>query len=72
MQPRSRWLLDFAVWGLTQRRVQAMRWYNTVFLPLGLLLQRRLAWAPGLIDVAQGGRASPRLPAWRPTGSRVR
>lgn len=53
MQPRSRWLLDFAVWGLTQRRVQAMRWYNRLFLPLGLLLQRRLAWAPGLIDVAE-------------------
>lgn len=52
MQPRSGWLLDFAVWGMTHRRVQAMRWYNGVFLPLGLLLQRRLAWAPGLIDVA--------------------
>lgn len=53
MQPRSRWLLDFAVWGLTRRRVQAMRWYNTLFLPLGLLLQRRLRCAPGLIDVAK-------------------
>jgi SAM-dependent methyltransferase len=53
MQPRSRWLLDFAVWGLTQRRVEAMRWYNRFLLPLGLLLQRRLAWAPGLIDVAK-------------------
>jgi SAM-dependent methyltransferase len=52
MQPRSGWLLDFAVWGLTHRRVQAMRWYNTLFLPVGLLLQRRLAWAPGLVDVA--------------------
>jgi len=73
MQPRSRWLLDFAVWGLTQRRVQAMRWYNRLFLPLGLLLQRRLAWAPGLIDVAtvdelllvcgRGGRPSVRRTA---------
>jgi SAM-dependent methyltransferase len=53
MEPRSRWLLDFAVWGLTQRRVQAMRWYNTLFLPLGLLLQKRLACARGLIDVAK-------------------
>ncbi|HME73010.1 MAG TPA: class I SAM-dependent methyltransferase [Myxococcota bacterium] len=53
MQPRSRWLLDFAVWGLTHRRVQAMSWYNRLFLPLGLLLQRRLEWAPGLIDVAK-------------------
>ena len=52
MQPRSGWLLDFAVWGLTHKRVQAMRWYNGLFLPLGLFLQRRLAWASGLIDVA--------------------
>lgn len=51
MEPRNRWLLDFSVWGLTRRRVQAMRWYNRVFLPLGLLLQRRLVMAAGLIDV---------------------
>ena len=55
MEPRSRWLLDFAVWGLTKRRVQALRWYNTLFLPLGLLLQRRLEWGSGLIDVAGVG-----------------
>jgi hypothetical protein len=30
-----------------------MRWYNTLFRPLGLLLHRRLACAPGLIDVAK-------------------
>jgi len=53
MRPRSRWLVHFAVWGLTHRRVQAMSWYNRLFLPLGLLLQRPLAWAPGLIDVAK-------------------
>ena len=53
MQPRNRWFLDFAVWALTQRRAKAMRWYNNIFLPLGLLLQKRLAWAPGLIDVAR-------------------
>lgn len=52
MQPRSGWLLDFAVWGLTHRRVQAMRWYNGLFLPLGLFLQKRLAWVSGLLDVA--------------------
>ena len=53
MEPRSQWLLDFAVWGLSQRRAQAMRWYNRVLLPLGLHLQRRLACAPGLIDVTK-------------------
>jgi SAM-dependent methyltransferase len=52
MQPRSGWLLDFAVWGLAHHRVQAMRWYNGLFLPLGLFLQSRLTWASGLIDVA--------------------
>ena len=53
MEPRSGWLLDLAVWGLTQRPVQAMRWYNRLFLPLGLLLHRRLACTPGLIDVSK-------------------
>ena len=52
MQPRSGWLLDFAVWGMTHKRAQAMRWYNGLVLPLGLFLQPRLAWASGLIDVA--------------------
>ncbi len=52
MQPRSGWLLDFAVWGLVHHRAQAMRWYNGLFLPLGLFMQRRLAWVSSLIDVA--------------------
>ncbi|MGA6826064.1 class I SAM-dependent methyltransferase [Nitrospira sp. NS4] len=51
MQPRNGWLLDLAVWSMTHKRAQAMRWYNGLFLPLGLLLQRPLAWGPGLIDV---------------------
>lgn len=52
MQPRNGWLLNFAVWGMTHKRAQAMRWYNGLFLPLGLFLQPRLAWASGLMDVA--------------------
>jgi len=55
MEPQSGRLLDFAVWGLTKRPVQAMRWYNAVFLPLGLLLQPRLAWTPALMDVSTVG-----------------
>jgi SAM-dependent methyltransferase len=51
MEPRNRWLLDFSVWALMRRRVPAMRWYNRVFLPIGLLLQPRLVMAAGLIDV---------------------
>lgn len=53
MEPRSQWLLDFAVWGLTKRRVKAMRWYNSVFLPLGLFMQPRLTWTPALMDVSK-------------------
>lgn len=53
MQPTNRWLLDVAVWALSQRPAQAMRWYNRLFLPLGLLLQKRLAWSPRLIDDAE-------------------
>ena len=30
-----------------------MRWYNQVLLPLGLHLQRRLAFAPGLADLTK-------------------
>ena len=52
MEPRSGWLLDVAVWVMTHRPVHAMRCYNRLFLPLGLLLQPRLAWVSGLIDVA--------------------
>ena len=55
MEPRSGKLLDFAVWGLTKRPVQAMRWYNAVFLPLGLLLQPRLTLTPALLDVSTVG-----------------
>ena len=50
MQPRNRWLLRFSVWALTHRRPQAMRWYNQLILPLGLLLQRRLTLTRGWLD----------------------
>ena len=55
MEPRSSKLLDFAVWGLTKRPAKALRWYNAVFLPLGLLLQPRLALTPALLDVSSVG-----------------
>jgi SAM-dependent methyltransferase len=55
MEPRSGKLLDFAVWGLTKRPEKAMRWYNAVFLPLGLLLQPRLTLTPALLDVSTVG-----------------
>jgi SAM-dependent methyltransferase len=55
MEPRSRWLMEFAAWGLSKRRTKALRWYNAVLLPVGLLTQRRLEWRPGLVDVAGVG-----------------
>jgi SAM-dependent methyltransferase len=55
MEPRSRWLLDLAAWGLTHRPARAMRWYDAVIMPIGLRLQRRLALVPGLVDTAGVG-----------------
>src|SRR5262249_50624623 len=52
MGPRNKWLRDFAVWGLTQKRMKAMRWYNGFLLPLALRLQRRLAWVRGMANDA--------------------
>jgi SAM-dependent methyltransferase len=50
MAPRSRWLLELAGRMLERRRETAMRWYNRVILPLGLLLQRPLELEPGLVS----------------------
>ena len=35
---------------LTHHRERAMWWYNHVFMPIGLRLQKKLQWQPGLID----------------------
>ena len=66
MEPRSRWLLDFAVWGLTHRRVQAMRWYNRALsAPRAAPAEapRMGAWPDRR---REGGRAPARLPACGP------
>ncbi len=52
MQPNNVWLLDFGVWMLTRRRRQALRWYNRVFMPLGMFFQKKLTFVPGLMDTA--------------------
>jgi len=49
MQPRSSWLLDFAMWWLVHDRERAMWWYNRVFMQLGLRFQKKLDFAPGMI-----------------------
>ncbi len=45
-------LLRFAVKGLTEHRSAAIRWYNWLLLPIGMLLQKRLNWTDGLMDLA--------------------
>lgn len=51
MQPRSSPLLDFAVWSLTHRRERAAWLYDRVLMRFGILFQRELALAPGMMDV---------------------
>jgi SAM-dependent methyltransferase len=53
MQPRSRLLARLGAWWLTHHRAHAMRWYNQVFMPIGLLLERALTFGSGLIDTAR-------------------
>jgi SAM-dependent methyltransferase len=55
MEPKQKWLLDLAAWGMTRRWDQAVRWYNKYFLPIGLRIKKPLAWSPGLVDVAGVG-----------------
>ena len=52
MRPGSPRLANFGLWFLVHRREQAMWWYNRVFMPLGVYLQKKLALAPGLLDTA--------------------
>jgi len=52
MQSRSPRLLRLAVKGLTEHRSAAVRWYNWLFFPIGMVLQRRLKWVDGMIDLA--------------------
>jgi SAM-dependent methyltransferase len=49
MQPRSSRLLDLGMWFLTHERERALWWYNRVFMPLGLMFQKKLTFGPGLI-----------------------
>ena len=50
MQPKSSRLLDIGMWFLDHHRERAMWWYNRIFMPLGLRMQKPLVFADGLID----------------------
>jgi SAM-dependent methyltransferase len=53
MQSNNPRLLHYAVQGLTKHPVAAARCYNWLFFPLGMLLQGRLRWADGLMNLAE-------------------
>lgn len=50
MQPNNPTLLRLGVWFLTHQPGVALFWYNLLLLRLGLLFQKRLKFAAGLID----------------------
>ncbi|MGO9992614.1 MAG: class I SAM-dependent methyltransferase [Steroidobacteraceae bacterium] len=50
MQPKSSRLIDHGMWWLTHRRERALRWYNRVFMPLGLWFQKKLDIHTGIIE----------------------
>jgi SAM-dependent methyltransferase len=50
MQPKSSALLDLGMWFLRRHPRTAMRWYNGVFMPIGLRMQKPLQWTDGMID----------------------
>jgi SAM-dependent methyltransferase len=50
MAPKNPRLLKFGMDSLAKRREIAMRLYNWVLMPLGILLQKRLRFGPGLIS----------------------
>ena len=52
MRPTNPRLLHLSMRLLTQHRAIAMRCYNWVFMPLGLIFQKRLRLMPGWIDAA--------------------
>jgi SAM-dependent methyltransferase len=68
MQSNNPRLLRYAVHGLTRHRSTALSCYNWLFFPLGRLLERRLRFADGLLDLA---RIHEVLLVCRWTGSRA-
>ena len=49
MQPRSTKIVDIGMWWLHHHRERALWWYNRLFMPLGLRLQKKLTLVPGMI-----------------------
>lgn len=51
MQSNNTRLLDFAVEGLTRHPVAALRCYNWLFFPLGLMFQQSLKFVEGMMEL---------------------
>ena len=51
MQANNSRLLHYTVRALTEHRAAAIRCYNWLFFPLGMLLQKRLKWVAGLAEL---------------------
>ena len=52
MKPTNGRLVRWGMWWLSHHPAKAMRWYNRVFLPVGIFFQKPLHFARGLIDTA--------------------
>ncbi|MBA2481556.1 MAG: class I SAM-dependent methyltransferase [Planctomycetes bacterium] len=52
MQPTNTWLLRMGMWWLKHHRRRAMFCYNRLFLPIGMRLQKPLAFTDGFADAA--------------------
>jgi SAM-dependent methyltransferase len=50
MQPRSTKVVNIGMWYLNHHRDRALWWYNRLFMPLGLRLQKKLNLASGMIS----------------------
>jgi SAM-dependent methyltransferase len=50
MQPSNTWLVKLGMHWLIHHREKAMPWYNRLIAPIGLLMQNRLRFSPGLMD----------------------
>jgi hypothetical protein len=53
MQSNNPRLLRLAVRGLTRHPVAALRLYNWLLFPIGLVLQGRIKFADGLMDLTK-------------------
>jgi SAM-dependent methyltransferase len=49
MKPRSSLLVDIGMWWLLHDRERAIWWYNRAIMQVGLLLQKKLKFMPGMI-----------------------